>query len=158
MVVFTCNNCGESLQKPKVEKHYAFACRKSKSLTCVDCFKDFRGEEYVVHTKCITEDERYAAKGTYVNGIVKKGENFIKNSTGGRVNMEDVVEVWNIIEHHKNSQSKTNPNEHGQTKTKEQLECEENDNVIKEKNLKNDMKRKTNTEETEETITKKKET
>lgn len=27
-----------------------------------------------MHTKCITEDERYAAKGTYQNGIVKKGE------------------------------------------------------------------------------------
>lgn len=28
----------------------------------------------MAHTKCITEDERYAAKGTYTNGIVKKGE------------------------------------------------------------------------------------
>lgn len=92
MVVFTCNHCGDSLQKPKVEKHYNFICRTGKSLTCVDCFKDFRlvlssyvsnrifillffrGEEYVTHTKCLTEDERYAAKGTYVNGIVKKGE------------------------------------------------------------------------------------
>lgn len=33
-----------------------------------------RGEEFVAHTKCITEDERYAAKGTYANGIVKKGD------------------------------------------------------------------------------------
>lgn len=35
-------------------------------LTCVDCLKDFRGEEYVAHTKCVTEAERYAAKGQYV--------------------------------------------------------------------------------------------
>jgi len=74
MVVFTCNHCGESVQKPKVEKHYQFQCRNHKSVTCVDCLKDFRGEEYVAHTKCVTEEERYAAKGTYVNGIVKKGE------------------------------------------------------------------------------------
>ncbi|KAL1518358.1 hypothetical protein ABEB36_001993 [Hypothenemus hampei] len=74
MVVFTCNHCGETLHKPKVEKHYQFQCRNYKSVTCVDCFKDFRNEEYVVHTKCITEDERYAAKGTFKNGIVKKGE------------------------------------------------------------------------------------
>ncbi|XP_050300314.1 uncharacterized protein C16C10.8 [Anthonomus grandis grandis] len=74
MVVFTCNHCGETLHKPKVEKHYQFQCRNYKSVTCVDCFKDFKNEEYVVHTKCITEDERYAAKGTYKNGIVKKGE------------------------------------------------------------------------------------
>lgn len=35
-------------------------------LTCVDCLKDFRGDEYVAHTKCVTEAERYAAKGQYV--------------------------------------------------------------------------------------------
>ncbi|XP_044755022.1 cell growth-regulating nucleolar protein [Coccinella septempunctata] len=74
MVVFTCNHCGESLQKPKVEKHYSFVCRRNKFLTCVDCLKDFNGEEYSAHVKCITEEERYAAKGTYKNGIVKKGE------------------------------------------------------------------------------------
>ncbi|XP_025832468.1 cell growth-regulating nucleolar protein-like, partial [Agrilus planipennis] len=74
MVVFTCNHCGESVHKPAVEKHYNFACRKYKDLTCVDCFKDFRGEEYSVHTKCLTEDERYAAKGSMPIGVQKKGE------------------------------------------------------------------------------------
>ncbi|XP_023018472.2 uncharacterized protein [Leptinotarsa decemlineata] len=150
MVVFTCNHCGESLQKPKVEKHYAFVCRRPKFLTCVDCFKDYREDEYVVHTKCVTEEERYAAKGSLPNGIVKKGEvkqeswvemvrsvmnkelnmkpshrnllnkiltftniprkkpkflNFIKSSSGGRVNMKEVEEVWDIIEKYKNEQS-----------------------------------------------------
>lgn len=38
----------------------------------MDCFKDFKLEEYVAHTKCITEDERYSAKGTVHS--VKKGE------------------------------------------------------------------------------------
>ncbi|XP_066255997.1 cell growth-regulating nucleolar protein [Euwallacea similis] len=74
MVVFTCNHCGESLHKPKVEKHYQFQCRNYKYLSCVDCLKDFRNDEYNVHTKCLTEDERYAAKGTYKNGLVKKGD------------------------------------------------------------------------------------
>lgn len=35
-------------------------------LTCVDCLKDFRANEYVAHTKCMSEAERYAAKGTFV--------------------------------------------------------------------------------------------
>ncbi|XP_066148522.1 cell growth-regulating nucleolar protein [Euwallacea fornicatus] len=74
MVVFTCNHCGETLHKPKVEKHYQFQCRNYKSLSCVDCLKDFRNDEYNVHTKCLTENERYAAKGTYKNGIVNKGD------------------------------------------------------------------------------------
>ncbi|KAJ8922276.1 hypothetical protein NQ315_004215 [Exocentrus adspersus] len=156
MVVFTCTHCGDSLQKPKVEKHYSFVCKTVKSLTCVDCLKDFRGEEYATHTKCVTEDERYAAKGTYTNGIVKKGEvkqeswmemiksildsdqnlnppcrnllntissysnvprkkhkfiNFIKSSSGGRMNMNVIEDVWNIIEKYKNDKLKNDRNE-----------------------------------------------
>lgn len=43
MVVFTCAHCGDSLQKPKVEKHYDTKCRnKCPDLCCVDCLKDFR--------------------------------------------------------------------------------------------------------------------
>jgi len=74
MVVFTCNHCGESLQKPKVDKHYQTVCRRGKNLTCVDCFTDFKDEDYVSHVKCVTEEERYAAKGSMPNGVEKKGE------------------------------------------------------------------------------------
>jgi len=76
MVVFTCNHCGDSLQKPKVDKHYfTTACRKAKkALTCVDCLKDFFDEDYVGHTKCVSEAERYAPKGSFSKGLVKKGE------------------------------------------------------------------------------------
>ncbi|XP_015112716.1 cell growth-regulating nucleolar protein [Diachasma alloeum] len=74
MVVFTCNNCGDSLQKPKVAKHYQFQCRNGVSLTCVDCFKDFIGDEYVAHTKCITEAERYGGKDYKAKPSANKGE------------------------------------------------------------------------------------
>ncbi|XP_076646302.1 uncharacterized protein LOC143355406 [Halictus rubicundus] len=74
MVVFTCNHCGETLQKPKVAKHYEFQCRTAPFLTCVDCFKDFRGEEYVAHTKCITEAERYGGKDYVPKAGANKGE------------------------------------------------------------------------------------
>ncbi|KAF5271034.1 hypothetical protein FQR65_LT05384 [Abscondita terminalis] len=73
MVVFTCNNCGDSLQKPKVEKHYSTICNTFKNLTCVDCLKDFKGEDYGAHIKCISEKERYAAKGAPIT-VVNKGE------------------------------------------------------------------------------------
>ncbi|CAK9829178.1 Cell growth-regulating nucleolar protein [Anthophora retusa] len=74
MVVFTCNNCGDTIQKPKVAKHYEFHCRTAQFLTCVDCFKDFRGEEYITHTKCITEAERYGGKGYVPKASANKGE------------------------------------------------------------------------------------
>lgn len=63
MVVFTCQHCGSSLNKNKVEKHYIVGCRNNPHVTCVDCLKDFRGNEYVAHTQCMTEEQRYAAKG-----------------------------------------------------------------------------------------------
>lgn len=65
MVFFTCNHCGESLKKPAVEKHYTWKSCKGATpfLTCVDCLKDFRADEYREHTKCVSELERYSAKG-----------------------------------------------------------------------------------------------
>ncbi|CAH2097004.1 unnamed protein product [Euphydryas editha] len=73
MVVFTCGHCGESVQKPKVEKHYLTKCRnKNPNLSCMDCFKDFLGNDYEAHIKCITEEERYSGKG--FTPKEKKGE------------------------------------------------------------------------------------
>ncbi|KAI8423114.1 hypothetical protein MSG28_014197 [Choristoneura fumiferana] len=73
MVVFTCGHCGESVQKPKVEKHYMTKCRnRAYNLSCMDCFKDFLGNDYEAHTKCITEEERYSGKGFVAKE--KKGE------------------------------------------------------------------------------------
>ncbi|XP_022232320.2 cell growth-regulating nucleolar protein [Drosophila obscura] len=61
MVFFTCNICGESVKKPSVEKHYQTRCRgNEKNVSCMDCLKDFYGEEYVAHTKCISEAQKYA--------------------------------------------------------------------------------------------------
>nr|XP_050859514.1 uncharacterized protein C16C10.8 isoform X2 [Vespula vulgaris] len=74
MVVFTCNHCGETLQKPRVAKHYQFQCRNKPYLTCVDCLKDFHEQEYVQHTKCITEAERYGGKNYVPKPTACKGE------------------------------------------------------------------------------------
>ncbi|XP_011176394.1 cell growth-regulating nucleolar protein [Solenopsis invicta] len=74
MVVFTCNHCGDSLKKPKVAIHYQMICRNVPFVTCVDCLKDFRNDEYVAHTKCITEAERYGAKDYVPKPNANKGE------------------------------------------------------------------------------------
>lgn len=62
MVVFTCNACGESLKKKDVEKHYYTKCRSCNMVTCIDCNKDFWGDTYKEHIKCLTEAERYGGK------------------------------------------------------------------------------------------------
>lgn len=71
MVFFNCNACGEALKKNQVEKH-TFKCRQCNVLSCVDCGKDFWGEEYQQHTKCMTENEKYNGPG-YV-AKANKGE------------------------------------------------------------------------------------
>uniref|UniRef100_A0A1I8Q0J8 Zinc finger C2H2 LYAR-type domain-containing protein n=1 Tax=Stomoxys calcitrans TaxID=35570 RepID=A0A1I8Q0J8_STOCA len=72
MVFFTCNHCGESVKKPSVEKHYNTKCRsRDKSVSCMDCQKDFHGEEYVAHTKCISELEKYSGK----NFVARESQN-----------------------------------------------------------------------------------
>lgn len=48
-------------------------CRnRNPNLSCMDCFKDFLGQDYESHIKCITEEERYSGKG-FVSKE-KKGE------------------------------------------------------------------------------------
>ncbi|XP_054261869.1 cell growth-regulating nucleolar protein [Macrosteles quadrilineatus] len=65
MVVFTCQHCGDPVKKPAVEKHYNTKCRNKRAhLTCVDCLKDFGPEDYGGHNQCMTEAQRYSAKGT----------------------------------------------------------------------------------------------
>lgn len=75
MVFFTCSHCGESLKKSKVEKHYqTFCSRKPVAVTCVDCCKDFSAETYPAHTKCVSEEEKYSAKGFVPRPSAQKGE------------------------------------------------------------------------------------
>lgn len=62
------------MQKPRVAKHYEFQCRTAPFLSCVDCFKDFRGEEYTKHTKCISEAQRYGGKDYVPKAGANKGE------------------------------------------------------------------------------------
>uniref|UniRef100_A0A8C4Q228 Cell growth-regulating nucleolar protein n=1 Tax=Eptatretus burgeri TaxID=7764 RepID=A0A8C4Q228_EPTBU len=61
MVCFSCAACGESMKKAQVENHRR-QCRGCKSMSCLDCGKEFRGEEYQMHLKCITEKEKYGSK------------------------------------------------------------------------------------------------
>ncbi|XP_037992018.1 cell growth-regulating nucleolar protein [Motacilla alba alba] len=62
MVVFTCNACGEAVKKAQVEKHVNI-CRNCQCLSCMDCGKDFWGDDYKEHIKCVSEDQKYGGKG-----------------------------------------------------------------------------------------------
>ncbi|XP_051823148.1 cell growth-regulating nucleolar protein [Antechinus flavipes] len=76
MVFFTCNACGESVKKGQVEKHVNI-CKNCQYLSCIDCGKDFWGDEYKKHVKCISEDQKYGGKGYEVKtskGDVKQQE------------------------------------------------------------------------------------
>ncbi|XP_076843932.1 cell growth-regulating nucleolar protein isoform X2 [Brachyhypopomus gauderio] len=61
MVFFTCNACGESLKKAQVDKHVN-VCRACRVLSCIDCGKDFLGEDYKNHVRCVSEDQKYGGK------------------------------------------------------------------------------------------------
>lgn len=63
MVYFTCGTCGEQVKKPQVEKHYTQKCRNCTVLTCIDCLKDFYGDEYKSHNQCMSEEQRYSKEG-----------------------------------------------------------------------------------------------
>lgn len=96
MVTFTCNNCGDSVKKNRVEKHYSIECRRKcggPNVCCIDCLKDFR-QDYEQHTSCQTEDERYAAKGTYI-AKESKNKQLKKQMTWSEI-IQSVVDTQNI--------------------------------------------------------------
>jgi len=72
MVYFTCNGCGESMKKNQVDKH-VMRCRRCEVLSCMDCQKDFPGDSYKAHTSCISEAEKYSAKGWQPKANANKG-------------------------------------------------------------------------------------
>ncbi|XP_063715549.1 cell growth-regulating nucleolar protein-like isoform X2 [Symsagittifera roscoffensis] len=80
MVMFVCNMCGESLKKNKVEEHYRFKCRNCETVSCMDCGKDFWGDDYVQHNKCISEQEKYQGTPTDYKGDNKQ-EQWVANVT-----------------------------------------------------------------------------
>lgn len=59
MVSFICNACGQTVRKNQVEKHYQTQCSSCCVLSCIDCGKDFAGNEYTSHNSCISEAEKY---------------------------------------------------------------------------------------------------
>ncbi|XP_063779361.1 cell growth-regulating nucleolar protein isoform X3 [Pseudophryne corroboree] len=110
MVFFTCNACGESLKKGQVDKHTAM-CRNCKCLSCIDCGKDFWGEEYKTHLKCISEEQKYGGKG--FEGKAKKGdvkqqqwiENWMQNSL--KIHSQTMQDqVWEIFSDATSTQNK----------------------------------------------------
>ncbi|KAL0977803.1 hypothetical protein UPYG_G00161380 [Umbra pygmaea] len=99
MVFFTCNACGESLKKAKVESH-VFRCRGCSILSCIDCGKEFWGNDYMNHVKCITENQKYGGKSYEAKackGEVKQ-QQWIQviqeamNKPGISANLKDVLD------------------------------------------------------------------
>lgn len=95
MVVFTCNQCGESLKKNKVDQH-SWKCRFN-SITCIDCLKDFSMHSYSAHVECITEDQKYG-------GINYKQEEF----KGKNKQNQWIQQIKNLINEKKFSNSVQN--------------------------------------------------
>lgn len=75
MVSFSCEVCGETVPKKKCEKHFR-RCPDAY-FTCLDCQKTFYGNDYIKHTSCISEAEKYQ-KGLYRGKKNKKKTNQIK--------------------------------------------------------------------------------
>lgn len=114
MVVFTCSACGESLKKKDVERHYYTKCRNCNLLTCIDCNKDFWGDAYKEHIKCVTEAERYGGKdfkAPVFKGEAKQQEwlDLLSNITSSRDVSPRVRDVFQKMQSYNNIPRKEKP-------------------------------------------------
>eukprot|EP00891_Asterochloris_glomerata_P001225 jgi/Astpho2/1225/gw1.00023.71.1_t len=74
---FACDDCGESIKKPKVAVHLG-QC-SARSFTCIDCSRTFDRASVKGHTSCVTEDQKYAKGATKPGGFASTG--FFKGGT-----------------------------------------------------------------------------
>ena len=75
MVSFTCGACGQTLKKNQVQRHYENECPGCSFVSCLDCGKEFRGDDYQGHTSCVSEAQKYQGKLYKApSGGVSKGE------------------------------------------------------------------------------------
>ena len=63
---FVCGDCGDTIKKPQLKKHFN-ACSAS-ILSCVDCGQEFNRHTVQGHTTCVTEHEKYALGATKPGG------------------------------------------------------------------------------------------
>jgi len=70
---FQCEDCGDTLKKPKVKGH-ASGCSASR-FSCVDCLQVFDRWSVQQHTSCVTEHEKYALS------ITKPGQEHLMHAS-----------------------------------------------------------------------------
>jgi len=56
MVFFSCEGCNETLKKNQVEGH-TYKCSDCWAVSCVDCSKVFKGDEYKQVSPCCGGDQ-----------------------------------------------------------------------------------------------------
>eukprot|EP01024_Parvocaulis_polyphysoides_P017808 TRINITY_DN1784_c0_g4_i1.p1 TRINITY_DN1784_c0_g4~~TRINITY_DN1784_c0_g4_i1.p1 ORF type:complete len:324 (-),score=69.55 TRINITY_DN1784_c0_g4_i1:180-1151(-) len=78
MVWFYCDDCGESIKKPKLQNHYG-RC-SAHSFTCIDCSRVFDRKTVQSHTSCVTEKDKYVKGATKPGGFAETG--FFKEKGG----------------------------------------------------------------------------
>ncbi|EFJ49197.1 hypothetical protein VOLCADRAFT_117335, partial [Volvox carteri f. nagariensis] len=71
MVWFHCEDCGDTIKKPKLVNHYR-SCSASR-FSCVDCLQSFTRATVNGHTTCVTEHEKYALAATKPGGFAAGG-------------------------------------------------------------------------------------
>lgn len=97
MVFFVCEHCNETVKKNQVDKH-VLKCRNCYAVTCVDCSQTFYGNDYINHTVCVTEAEKYE-KTLYKpkNNIKKNPQEIWNNLIDTATNNDNIKNAPNQI-------------------------------------------------------------
>lgn len=86
MVWFSCEDCGDSVKKPKLKNHF-LQCNAS-ALTCVDCQETFDPKQAQAHDQCYTEHEKYALAAASKGQKPQRPEQAQKGAQGDAVGLE----------------------------------------------------------------------
>ncbi|KAK9864725.1 hypothetical protein WJX84_008942 [Apatococcus fuscideae] len=71
MTWFNCEDCGDTVKKPKVPNHLQ-SCSASR-FSCIDCGRTFDRHTVGGHNTCVSEQQKYAQGATKPGGFAAEG-------------------------------------------------------------------------------------
>jgi len=109
MVSFSCDLCADIVKKPKTQQHLS-RCPNAQ-FTCIDCNTTFHGNNFIHHTSCISEAEKYQKSLYKVNKKdTPNKQKRQKVGTPNNINNQSLEEEQSNSKELKSSEQDQSPN------------------------------------------------
>lgn len=110
MVSFVCDQCQQTIKKPKIVQHFS-SCY-TNTVSCIDCSESFNQYDVQSHNSCVTEAQKYQGKLYAGNKKQKTNDSHHTNPhNNNRVATSTTTTTNNNSNNHQHTQQNPDNNE-----------------------------------------------